>query len=398
MNAVVMVGLCGLLGTVCCKEVQGRDAFGLLDNNLRCVDLSDLTSSVPLEVTRSTQILWRTEAWEHNTFERSDGDSVGYPSVVKNDRGRNPDQQYYLFYAHHDPCSGIGCAIAETIEGPYRKLADRDSKRLHSLVLANPHYPIVNPPVSDPSHYSSPCVIWNEDEQLWFMYFHYYNHYYDTWTAAGNAGYGHQMTALATCPDLRSHRWTVLKDPKLGKVSVWDIAPVLPTTQKEWMNSQSSYHAIQRLPDGQWLAFLRGTSVDQIVQLGFATSADGRTWNVFPENPVIGQNDGAGVRRGPCRPYFVGYLGRNKSGKQEYLLVWGESPAEADVPRVMYGYTTDFIHIQRDPRGYAKWKMASDGLISPWREKNRLYLFSGKHVHMMELPVSLQAPRRGAVR
>jgi hypothetical protein len=25
------------------------------------------------------------------------------------------------------------------------------------------------------------------------------------------------------------------------------------------MNSQSSYHAVQRLPDGRWLGFLRGT-------------------------------------------------------------------------------------------------------------------------------------------
>jgi hypothetical protein len=84
------------------------------------------------------------------------------------------------------------------------------------------------------------------------------------------------MTALATCPELTSHSWTVLKDPKLDKVSVWGIAPVLPTTEKPWMNSQSSYHAVQRLADGLWLAFLRGTSADQIVQLGFATSGDGR--------------------------------------------------------------------------------------------------------------------------
>ena len=376
-----------LLGALCCKDVQGEEIPRLLENNLRCVDLSDLTSSVPLEVTQSIQILWRTEAWEHNTTDLSDVDSVGYPSVVKNDRGRNPDNKYYLFYAHHDPCSGIGCAIAETIEGPYRKLAVLDKNRPHSMVLANPHYPIAKPPISDPSHYSSPCVIWNKEKKRWFMYFHYYNHYHDAWKAEGGAGYGHQMTALATCPELASHTWTILKDRKFGKVSVWDIVPVFSTTEKKWMNSQSSYHAIQRLANGQWLAFLRGTSTDQIVQLGFARSGDGKTWKGFPENPVIDQNDGAGVRQGPRRPYFVGYLGKNKSGKQEYLVVWGESPAEADVPNIMYGYTTDFINIRRDPRGYAKWQMASDGLISPWREGNRLYLFTGKQLQIMTLPI-----------
>jgi len=387
----MFIGLFCCLGAVCGGELRGAEATGFLDNNLRCVDLSDLTSSVPLAVTQSTQILWRTEAWEHNTFDLGDDDSVGYPSVVKNDRGRNPDGKYYLYYAHHAPCSGIGCAVAETIEGPYRKLANLDARRQNSIVLANPHYPILNPPVGDPAHYSSPCVIWNEDAKLWFMYFHYYNHYYDAWTTAGGAGFGHQMTALATCPDLASHIWTVLKDHKVGKVSVWDTVPVLPTTEKKWMNSQSSYHAIQRLADGQWLAFMRGTSVDQIVQLGFATSTDGRAWNYLPENPVIHQNDGGGGQKGIYRPYFVGYLGKDNSGKHKYLVVWGESPEEADVPKVMYGYTTDFIKIQRDPRGYAGWTMASDGPISAWREGNRLYLFSGKHVQVMILPVSSKA-------
>jgi hypothetical protein len=144
----------------------------MLDNNLRCVDLSDLTSSVPLTVGACSQILWRTETWEHNTFDLSDDDSVGYPSVVKNDRGRNADNKYYLYYAHHDPCSGIGCAVADRIQGPYRKLASLKQAVRTAWFLANPHYPIVKPPLSDPSHYSSPCVIWNEDEKLWFMYFH----------------------------------------------------------------------------------------------------------------------------------------------------------------------------------------------------------------------------------
>jgi len=28
---------------------------------------------------------------------------------------------------------------------------------------------------------------------------------------------------------------------------------------------------------------------------------------------------------------------------------------------------------------------AADGLISPWRVGNRLYLFAGKHLHVMDL-------------
>ena len=391
-KVLIHIVLLASLMAPCGINLKGGEARGLLDGNLRCVDLSDLTSSVPLTVGACSQILWRTEAWEHNTFDTTDHDSVGYPSVVKNDRGRNADNKYYLYYAHHDPCSGIGCAVADRIQGPYRKLASLETNRPHSMVLANPHYPIVKPPLADPSHYSSPCVIWNEDENLWFMYFHYYNHYHETWKSAGGAGHGHQMTALATCPDLSSNLWTVLKDPQIRQASVWDIAPVLPTTEKPWMNSQSSYHSIQRLVDGRWLAFMRGTSADQMVQLGFATSSDGRKWDYFRENPVIHQNDGGGGETGIYRPYFVGYLGKNDSGLDKYLLVWGESPAEADAPKVTYGYTTDFARVQRDPRGYANWEIAADGPISPWREGNRLYLFSGKHVQVMTLPVSSKAP------
>ena len=117
-------------------------------------------------------------------------------------------------------------------------------------------------------------------------------------------GYGHQMTALATCPDLPSHNWAIWTDPAWGSASVWDIVPLLPTTAEWWMDSQSSYHAIQRLVGGQWLAFLRGTSDSSpYPRLGFATSTDGRSWDYFPQNPVITPS-GPGERGGVYRPNF----------------------------------------------------------------------------------------------
>jgi len=56
------------------------------------------------------------------------------------------------------------------------------------------------------------------------------------------------------------------------------------------------------------------------------------------------------------------------------------------VPNVVYGYTTDFVNIRRDPRGFANWD-PGDGLVSPWREGDKLYLFASKYVHRMDLPV-----------
>ena len=167
-------------------------AIQRLDNNLKCVDLSDLSGDLPLDVTSSRQIIERTEDWEVATWANArwpaprekEQDSVGYPTVVRNDRGNAPDGKYYLYYAHHDPCSGIGCAVADKIDGPYKKLSKIDPQRKHSMVLVNPHYPA---PPGDPSHYSSPCVLWNEDEKCWFMYFHFYNHLYATWRGGGKA-------------------------------------------------------------------------------------------------------------------------------------------------------------------------------------------------------------------
>lgn len=388
LSCLVML-TCGESATGRSPSTAGRGK--LLDNNLKCVDLSDLRAPLPLVLTRSKRILRRTEAWEHSTWDpKADRDSVGYPAVVKNDRGKRPDGKYYLYYAHHDPSSGIGCAVAEAVGGPYRKLAQLDAKRKHSMVLVNPHYPARR---GDPSHYSSPRVLWNADKKLWYMYFHYFNHYHGAWEkAAARPGKGYQMTALATCADLGSHKWTVVRDQAVGKVSVHDILPVLPTTRKTWMSAESSYHAIQRLPDGRWLAFMRGTALGGLPQLGFATSANGRGWQYLPQNPVIHPNDGGGGQKGIYRPYFVGYLGINRSKKRMYLLVWGESPASGDVPKVTYGYTTDFVKVQRDRRGYARWT-GGDGPISPWREGNKLYLFAGKYVHTMILSTSSRRAR-----
>ena len=82
----------------------------LLDNNLKVVDLTDLTEALPLNVVATTQILWQTQDWEHSSLGNSSWpagghESLGFPAMVKNDHGQNPDGKYYLYYAHHDPMS-----------------------------------------------------------------------------------------------------------------------------------------------------------------------------------------------------------------------------------------------------------------------------------------------------
>ena len=67
-------------------------------------------------------------------------------------------------------------------------------------------------------------------------------------------------------------------------------------------------------------------------------------------------------------------------------MAWQESQPFDGAPRLIYGYTSDFKSITRDPRGHVKWE-GSDGSISACREANTLYLFSGKHVHQLRIPV-----------
>jgi len=357
-----------------------------LDNNLQVVDLTDLAGDLPLNASSIVQILWRTQDWEHGSFNNpswpSGGEGTfGYPTVVKNTHGLNPDGKYYLYYAHHDPMSGIGCAVANSATGTYTKISPTDSK-----VLTVPNYNPAGPDTSDPSHYSSPSVVWNDDDGLWFMYFHYFNHLHSAWDSdPTRPGQGWQMMALATCPDLSSHNWTIYTNTSFGSVSTWDIIPVLHTTDEDWANESTSYDYICRLVDGTWLAFMRGTTADDsdgtVTELGFASSSDGSNWNYFAENPVIETSKPWTTSASEYRPKFIGYLGSNGSGDGEYLVAW----AEHGNPQIVYSKTTDFKTFTRDLRGYATWGVGDDGIVSAWREGNNLYLFSGVNLNTIDL-------------
>ena len=363
----------------------------MLDGNLQVVDLSDLISPLPRFVDDSTQILSRTQDWEHSSWKNPNwpsggGSILGYSSLVKNTHGQNPDGKYYLYYGHHDPMSGIGLAVADSVTGPYTKFNPSDNK-----VLTVPNYRPWGPNPDDPSHYSSPSVVWNADTELWTMYFHYYNHYHGQWTySSSHPGQGWQMTAMATTPNLSDYRsWSIYKDPSIGQVSVWNIVPVHPTTDEAWSKEASAYNAVQRLPHPlpnghEWLVFLRGTNASNgRPTVGFGSSSDGKNWDYFPENPTIARNKPWTVNANEYRPKFIGYLGANGSGEHEYLVAWSEHSH----PRIIYSKTTDFVSFERDSRGYAQWGEGEDGIVSAWREDDTLYLFTGQTVHTMNLPV-----------
>ena len=337
-------------------QLTQRERTHLRDNT-GMLDLSDHACLPPLQLLWDREVLQNSEKWEQGI--ETGRAVVGYPSIVRNVHGTAPDGKYYLFYAIHDASSGIAVAISPAIDGKFRKLHELQPQRSDSRVLRAPERP------RGQSHFSSPVVLWNPREQRWFLYFHYYANEWDR-------GMGHQRTALAVSADLSSHSWTPWTDRQSRLIAV------LPTTRERWMNSQSTYHGIQRLPNSTWLAFLRGTGgqyggaewVQDPSKLGFAISRDGRHWAELPGNPLIHQGDGRNGRKGVYRPQFLARLA------DRFLLAWTESNYYDGDSRLVMAITRDFQSLEPVTVELPELHPA-DGAISPWREGNTLYFFHG---------------------
>jgi hypothetical protein len=86
---------------------------------------------------------------------------VIYPTVVRVDqRVAKPLAKYYMYYAPHDAPGGICLAVADKPEGPWIEFTNNP---LISREWTT-NYRV--------SHVSGPDVIWNEEEQKLFLYFH----------------------------------------------------------------------------------------------------------------------------------------------------------------------------------------------------------------------------------
>jgi hypothetical protein len=342
------------------------------DAYTNALDLRDQTCFPGLTLITDQQTLTNTETWEDGLGPGKD--RVGYPSVVHNTHGANPDGKFYLFYAIHDPYSGIAAATAETLDGPWTKVGPGGVSQPDSRVLRAPRRPRTT------SHFSSPVVTWNESEKLWFMYFHFYS---NEWEKGG----GHQRTALATSRELAARDWTPWVDAD-GK-----LIAVMPVVKQRWMNSQSTYHAIYKLPGRYWLAFLRGVGgqyskgnawQQDPAQLGMAVSTDGRRWAELPGNPLIHQRDGRGGKAGVYRPEFIALL------RDQFLLSWAESDYYDANPTPVAGVSTDLIRVTPTQVGFGDWRPA-DGAASTWRQGDVVHFFYGDRHRSYRLSPSCPA-------
>lgn len=335
-------------------------------NNRHVTDLRDIVSSDQLAYRGARRILDRTEPWEYsaeNPKSTDPEDDVGFPSLVSGpEDGKNG--RYRLFYAIHDPDSGIGLAIAPRPDGPYAKVASLWGTP-DSRILRAPPRPRLT------SHFSSPVAVPNPESGLWHLYFHFYDNRFAE-------GLGHQHTALATSRNMRD--WVVMKGRDGG------ILSVLPTTSARWMNSQSSYHVICRLPNGLWLAWLRGTGGvmasdgfrQDVTALGLAVSEDGIKWSLHPSSPQLVPARAPVVGGGVIRPVFIARL------RNTYLCCWAESAHYDHGRRYVFATTDDFQSFQPTFNPIPADRVP-DGPASLWRSGRDLWMLAGNSAHHLTI-------------
>ncbi|NJP67256.1 hypothetical protein [Streptomyces spiramenti] len=179
---------------------------------------------------------------------------------VRGTAGRLRDAlgRYYLYYAPHDAPGGICLAHGDSLEGPFTEypgnpIVSRDWE---------PHYSV--------SHVSSPHVMWNEDVDEMWLYFH------------GENG----TTRLARSTD--------------GIDFTYDRV-VLDTSMLPPGTTETSYARVFRhdLPerDARYVMVFMVNDQSDHRDIGWGWSPDGREWS-FAQDPLVSHADVGAVNIG----------------------------------------------------------------------------------------------------
>ncbi|RII13785.1 Glycosyl hydrolases family 43 [Streptomyces sp. YIM 130001] len=172
---------------------------------------------------------------------------------IRGAEGRVPGAlgRYYLYYAPHDAPGGICLAYGDSLEGPF-------TEHPHNPIVSNdwqPHYKV--------SHVSSPHVLWNEDAQEMWLYFHGEN----------------TTTRLARSKD--------------GINFTYDRT-VLTTAMQPEGTTETSYARVFRhdLPDrgARYVMLFMTNNASNHRDIGWGWSPDGVSWT-FDQKPLVSHAD-----------------------------------------------------------------------------------------------------------
>jgi hypothetical protein len=172
----------------------------------------------------------------------------------------NPRARFYLYYAPHDAPGGICLATADSLEGPF---VEHPGNPIVARVWS-PHYSV--------SHVSSPHVMWNTSAKQMWLYFH------------GENG----TTRLARSTDGITFTYDRV---------VLDTA-MLPAGTTETSYARVFEHRIASRGSDYVMVFMINNRSNRRT-IGWAWSADGRTWTVDQQPLATGADVGATDLSGP---------------------------------------------------------------------------------------------------
>jgi regulation of enolase protein 1 (concanavalin A-like superfamily) len=190
-------------------------------------------------------------------------DEYIFPSVFHaGDYLDDPLGEWYLYFAPHNAPAGIMLMYADDLEGPWTEY-QADPENPAPIIASDwaPYY--------DVSHVSSPDVIWHEETDEIFLYFHGENSTtrYASSTDGISFEYGDRVV------------WNELGGPRVSETS---YARVFPHPDP------SSGYA--------YGMFYMGNETDNIRRIRLAESVDGITWTVDPDYVVApGPEEGTNV-------------------------------------------------------------------------------------------------------
>jgi predicted GH43/DUF377 family glycosyl hydrolase len=182
-------------------------------------------------------------------------DEIIFPQVVKaTDHIANPLGTYYLYYAPHDAPGGINLAYSDSLAGPW---TEYEANPLIANVWS-PHYSV--------THVSSPYMIWNDEAQKFYMYYHGEN----TTTRIASTTDGINFTYVGRA--LGTSDYIGLTETSYAKVFKYTIPS----------------------KNNTYIMLLMGNTTANKRNIYLAWSNDGLTWTA-QKNPLITSNSSEGT-------------------------------------------------------------------------------------------------------
>lgn len=187
-------------------------------------------------------------------------DEFNFPSIIDTHKTYIPKEnglvdenqvpyRYYLFYAPHNDPGGISMMMSQSLDGPWIEY-------VNNPFIENKWFNEDGSTIYSVPHVSSPDIIWNADEELFFLYFH------------GN----NTQTRFATSPDLVN--WTY------GDIAV--VAKDFSAIGNEASYARVYEYEVKDL-DNKYVMFIMVNETNDIRRIHWAHSKDGRNWTAVKE-------------------------------------------------------------------------------------------------------------------